>query len=107
MKIGHNPEKHAAATAAGAAPAANGAAQANAAASATPAIPAKADDSAKIQLSSTASTLLSGSASSDFDAEKVARISKSIDDGTFKINPEAIADKLIANAKDVLSNVHR
>jgi negative regulator of flagellin synthesis FlgM len=101
MKIGHPAEKPAPAAASSSAPAAHGNA------TASTAIPAQADASAKIELSSTASTLLSGGASSDFDADKVARISKSIDEGTFKINPEAIADKLIANAQDVLSNVHR
>jgi len=28
-----------------------------------------------------------------------------IEDGTFQINPEAIADKLIANAQEVLTKV--
>jgi len=65
------------------------------------ATPAKPDASAKVELSSTAATLLSTGA--EFDAEKVARISKAIDDGSFKVNPEAIADKLIANAQELLS----
>ena len=69
------------------------------------AIPVTADPSAKIELSTAASTLLSGSATPEFDAEKVARISKSIDDGTFKVNPEAIADKLISNAQELLTKV--
>ena len=98
MKIGHSAEKATPAPA----PAPAGA---PVTAKEATAIPARADDSAKIELSSTASTLLSNSASSDFDAEKVARISKSIDEGTFKINPEAIADKLIANAHEVLAKV--
>ncbi len=72
----------------------------------TTAIPAQADASAKIQLSSAASTLLTGSATPEFDAEKVARISKAIDDGSFKINPEVIADKLISNAQELLSKTH-
>ena len=67
------------------------------------AIPTQADDSAKIELSNAASTLLAPGTTAEFDAEKVARISKSIDEGSFKINPEAIADKLIANAQEVLS----
>lgn len=82
---------------------------ANAATSATApsagAIPAQADASAKIQLSNTAATLLTSGATAEFDTEKVARISKAIDDGTFKINPEAIADKLISNAQELLSKV--
>ena len=76
-------------------------------ASATPAsaIPAQADASAKIELSSAASTLLSSGSTAEFDAEKVARISSAIDNGTFKIDPEAIADKLISNAQELLSKV--
>ncbi len=52
-----------------------------------------------------ASTLLSGGTSGEFDADKVARVGQSIADGTFKINPEAIADKLIANAQELLTKV--
>jgi negative regulator of flagellin synthesis FlgM len=47
--------------------------------------------------------LISGSATPEFDAEKVDRIAKSIEDGTFKANPEAIADKLISNAQELLT----
>ena len=54
---------------------------------------------------STASTLLSGGASGEFDAEKVARMSAAIASGDFKINAEAIADKLIANAQELLAKV--
>jgi negative regulator of flagellin synthesis FlgM len=67
------------------------------------AIPAKADASAKIELSSTAATLLSTGSTPEFDAAKVAAISKAIDDGSYKVNPEAIADKLLANAQELLS----
>ena len=61
--------------------------------------------SAKVVLSDAAAALLSAtpSAKADFDAEKVERISKAIDDGTFVVNHSAIADKLIANAKELLS----
>lgn len=116
MKIGHHAEKpvppptgastpapatSAADVAATAATTAAAAAAPSAAASA-PAIPVKADDSAKIELSTTASSLLSSS-SPEFDAAKVASISKSIEDGTFKINPDVIADKLISNAQELLT----
>lgn len=109
MKIGHpaenptpSPVSNGAATntesaKAGAAPAAS--------AASTKAIPATADASAKIQLSNTATSLMSSSGGAFFDAEKVARISRAIDSGTFKINPEAIADKLISNAKEVLTKI--
>ena len=38
-----------------------------------------------------------------FDVAKVNRISDAIRDGKFEIDAEAIADKLIANAHDLLS----
>jgi negative regulator of flagellin synthesis FlgM len=104
MKIGSPAEKPAPAVITNGAPAANGNAAANAGPVAVSA-DTGADASAKIELSNTASALLSGGASGEFDAEKVARLSKAIDDGTFKINPEAIADKLIANAQELLSKV--
>ncbi|MEP7296658.1 MAG: flagellar biosynthesis anti-sigma factor FlgM [Burkholderiales bacterium] len=100
MKIGNPADKPAPAPAAHGAPVAHG----HHAASAT-AIPAKADDSATIELSNAASTLISGSSTPEFDAAKVDRISKAIQAGTFKIDPEAIADKLIANAKEALAKV--
>lgn len=84
----------------------NGALTPNAAAGASAsAIPVTADDSAKIELSSSAATLMSSDVSADFDAEKVARMSEAIENGTFKINPEVIADKLIANAHEALAKV--
>ena len=105
MKIGHPADKPLPAPAAGA-PAAptDAAAKATAGAAAT-AVPAGVDASATVALSSTASTLLSGGAAAEFDADKVARIGASIADGSFKINPEAIADKLIANAQELLTKV--
>lgn len=60
--------------------------------------------SSTVALSSTARALLDG-AEGGFDADKVDRVRQSISDGTYKINPEAIADKLIANAQDVLGKV--
>ena len=40
---------------------------------------------------------------SDFDSKKVADIRAAIKNGTFKINPEAIADKMLDNAREMLS----
>ena len=61
--------------------------------------------SAQLELSSTATQLLQGAGnapSESFDTEKVNRIAQAISDGTFSVNAEAIADKLLANAQDVL-----
>ncbi len=98
MKIGHNAEKPAALPTATSPAPANDASKA----AASTAIPSTADASAKIALSSQAASLISGASNTEFDAEKVARISQSIDDGTFKVNAEVIADKLISNAQELL-----
>jgi len=39
----------------------------------------------------------------DFDSVKVDAIRSSIQDGTYKVNPEAIADKLLSNASEMLN----
>ena len=62
--------------------------------------------SAKVELSSTAATLLSpAGAAADFDADKVKRMSDAIASGTFAVNADVIADKLIANARELLAKV--
>lgn len=59
---------------------------------------------ATVTLSPAASSLMASvAASGDFDVEKVSRVRQSISDGSYKINHESIADKLIANAKELLS----
>jgi len=82
---------------------------ARAAADAPAPAPHAADASAKVELSSTAASLRAGikGATAEFDANKVASISHAIDSGTYKVNAEAIADKLIANAQEILGNVKR
>jgi negative regulator of flagellin synthesis FlgM len=101
MKVGNPADKPAPIPVNGSASAAQDAAKAQSAS----AIPVTADPSTKIELSSTASTLLHNESSADFDAEKVARMSQAIADGSFKVNAEVIADKLISNAKEVLTKV--
>jgi negative regulator of flagellin synthesis FlgM len=100
MKVGHPADKPAPIPVTGSPSPAQEAAKAQPAANA---IPATADPSAKIELSDAAATLLDNPSSADFDADKVARISQAISDGSFKIDAEVIADKLISNAKELLS----
>ena len=57
--------------------------------------------SATVALSPVANVLVNET-NADFDAEKVSRIAQAIRDGKFKVNAEAIADKLIGNAKELL-----
>ena len=67
---------------------------------------AAADARAQVQLSAAASGLLGAAqAGADFDADKVARISQAIENGSFKVNAEVIADKMIANAQELLGKV--
>ena len=47
-----------------------------------------------------------GSAGESFDTAKVEAIKAAIAAGTFKVNPEAIADKLIAGVQDLLAPRH-
>jgi negative regulator of flagellin synthesis FlgM len=67
---------------------------------------APAGGSTEVKISSAAKALLDGS-DGGFDQAKVDRVRQSISDGTYKINPEAIADKLIANAHEVLGKVNQ
>ena len=65
----------------------------------------KAEPSAKVELSTTVSQLTASGSEGVFDAEKVKRISDAIRDGKFEVNAEAIADKLISNARELLGSV--
>lgn len=58
-------------------------------------------ESAKVTLSTVASGLMSA-ADGTFDAAKVSSVKSAIDNGTYQVNPEVIADKLIGNAKELL-----
>ncbi|MES2958198.1 MAG: flagellar biosynthesis anti-sigma factor FlgM [Pseudomonadota bacterium] len=82
------------------APSGNGNAQA--AASAKAGSGAQPEASAKVALSPAAAVLVN-EANADFDAAKVARIAQAIRDGKFEVNAEAIADRLIANTKELLA----
>ena len=59
--------------------------------------------SAQVEISSAAKLAASaGSEEGSFDAAKVQRISQAIAEGKFTINAQAIADKLVANAQELL-----
>lgn len=60
-----------------------------------------------VQLSSAAAGLLNAASTPEFDTAKVERVRQAIADGSFKVDAEAIADKLIANAQEVLGAVKR
>ena len=51
--------------------------------------------------------LRAGADTAEFDAAKVERMSRAIADGSYQVNAEAIADKLIANAQEALGKVQR
>ena len=57
----------------------------------------------------TVSTLARGlektgrSETADIDTNKVATVKAAIQDGTYVVNPEAIADKLLSNAQEMLN----
>lgn len=55
-----------------------------------------------VTVSTLARTLAAGDAS-EVDAKKVESVRAAIEQGTFKVNAEAIADKLLANAEEMLN----
>jgi negative regulator of flagellin synthesis FlgM len=69
--------------------------------------PAEAEASAQVKLSNVAQGISAqGPQATEgdpaFDGAKVERIAQAIRDGQFTVNPEAIADKLIVNAQELL-----
>jgi negative regulator of flagellin synthesis FlgM len=60
------------------------------------------EPSAKVELSAAASVIASGLADGSFDAQKVERLTRAIRDGQYQIDPQAIADRLLANTRELL-----
>ncbi|WPB57745.1 flagellar biosynthesis anti-sigma factor FlgM [Xylophilus sp. GOD-11R] len=105
MKIGQSPDipeiaTPVAKTNAGASSAA--ATATKAAATATPDPAAAKQAGVSVTVSSLTRSLETSGASGSFDAEKVAKMKAAIANGTFKVDAEAIADKLLSNAQQVL-----
>lgn len=60
--------------------------------------------SAQVEISSAAKLAASASGEDgSFDAAKVQRISQAISEGKFTVNARAIADKLVANAQELVN----
>lgn len=101
MKIGNNPDtanlvsQAAARQAKAAAPAPAAEVAAQSASRATAGVP--------VTLSAAARGVEASRGTADFDAGKVKEIKTAIHNGTFKVNAEAVADKLLANARETLS----
>ena len=68
--------------------------------------PAKSVSNAQdeVQLSGTATELLAPESEAPFDAGRVQEIKQAIADGKFSINAGAIADRLIATARELLDS---
>jgi len=67
--------------------------------------PAGGEPGVQVALSAAASG--AGAVSAEFDADKVQRIAQAIREGRYQIDADAIADKLIANARELLERSAR
>ena len=56
-----------------------------------------------VTLSENVLTAALGRSASDFNAEKVAAVKSAIEKGSFRVNAEAVADKMLENAAETLS----
>ncbi|NIC40236.1 flagellar biosynthesis anti-sigma factor FlgM [Aquabacterium sp. A08] len=104
MKVNSLPEQSVSATSVGSAKPAERAAATPS--SATPAAAPDSPASVSVKLSPVTQTMTNGVARSGtdvFNAEKVQAMRAAIQNGSFSVNAEAIADKMIANAREMLS----
>lgn len=103
MKIANFAEHRTPAAAPDKAPVGNG----NAEAGCAGAVAANADASGRLARPGLVLPMLWGTAPARFDAAQVSRIPDAFDIAAFTINPEVIADRLIANAQELLAQVRR
>ena len=61
-----------------------------------------AEASTKVDLSAAASLLAGAPVDASFDSKKVERITQAIREGKYHVDAEAIADKLLSNAQELL-----
>lgn len=72
-------------------------------AAAAGASPARPQAGVTVTLSPTTVSAMGSGGSEVFNAEKVESMKQAIANGTFQVNAEAIADKMLANAAEMLS----
>lgn len=56
-----------------------------------------------VTLSDNVRTAALGRSSADFNVQKVTEVKNAIDQGTYRVNAEAVADKLLDNAAETLA----
>ncbi len=104
MKIGNNPDTaNLLSQAAAARQQAKAAAPAPVAETAAQGGAARAAAAVPVTLSAAVRGADANRSTADFDAGKVKAVKAAIENGTFKVNAEAVADKLLANAEETLS----
>jgi negative regulator of flagellin synthesis FlgM len=113
MKIESSPDSYIGSVAGGPQKAAStpaaGSENAAAGALAGAATPAKPQAGVTLTLSSASQALssASGAGSEVFNTQKVEGMKLSIANGSFQVNPEAIADKMLSNAAEMLGSAGR
>ena len=98
--VAGGPQKAASAPAAGNENAAAAGAVAGASAPAQP----QAGVTVTLSSASQAMSSVNGASGDVFNAQKVEAMKLAIANGTFQVNPEAIADKMLSNAAEILGN---
>lgn len=110
MKIESSPDSYIGSVAGGpqkapSAPAAGGEnAAAGAVAGAAAAVKPQAGVTVTLSSASQAMSSANGTGGEVFNAQKVEAMKLSIANGNFQVNPEAIADKMLSNAAEMLGN---